>query len=53
MNRTEIAHIKAMAAAFVRSIRLVGKIPAEIMTVVNIPVSTIVDGDIFRSDGVD
>jgi hypothetical protein len=49
MNRTEIAHIKAMAAAFVRSIRWVGKIPAAIMTLVNIPLSTIVDGEIFRS----
>ncbi len=49
MNRTEIAHIKALAAAFARSIRWVGKIPAAIMTLGNIPVSTIVDGAIFRS----
>ena len=43
MNRTEIAHIKALAGAFARSIRWVGKIPAAIMTLGNIPVSTIVD----------
>ena len=36
MNRTEIAHIKALAAAFARSIRWVGKIPAAIMTLGNI-----------------
>jgi hypothetical protein len=49
MNRTEISHIKTMAAAFARSIRWVGKIPATIITLINIPVSTLIDGDIFRS----